>query len=87
MPDQERKDRERRGPSSQPVDEGLEGAIFDERDTHVNDAADVRDLDAAAAGKGGLAPSRSGERQDTEGRIQDPGNDRGEETPPETLPS
>jgi len=52
MPDRERKRSERHGPSTQPVDEGIEGAIFDDRDTdRKNDAADVRDLDAAARGE------------------------------------
>lgn len=87
MLDRERKSHKRQGPSSQPVDEGLEGAVFDERDADRNSDADLRDLDAAAAGKGGIAPSRTGERQSSEGSVQEPGNDSGEETPPETLPS
>ena len=88
MPDRERKRSERHGPSTQPVDEGIEGAIFDDRDTdRKNDAADVRDLDAAARGERRLAP-RSGEGQEgSGGRVQGPDNDSGEETPPDIRPS
>jgi hypothetical protein len=91
MPDRERKRSERQGPSTQPVDEGIEGAIFDDRDTdRKNDAADVRDLDAAARGESRLAP-RSGEgrgaRQEAESRKQEAENDSGEETPPDIRPS
>lgn len=89
MPDRERKRSERHGPSTQPVDEGIEGAIFDESDTdRKNDAADIRDLDAAARGQRAVA-SRSGEGgggEDAESRRQITGNDSGEETPPDTRP-
>jgi hypothetical protein len=88
MPDRERKrSQQRHGPSTQPVDEGIEGAIFDDDDTDRDDpAADVRDLDAAARGESRLA-SRSGEQQGSEGTAQDSDNDSGEETPPDIRPS
>jgi hypothetical protein len=85
MPDRERKRGERHGPSTQPVDEGLEGAIFDERD-RTDRAEELRDLDAAARGDPRIA-SRSGESQGSGGKVQDSENDTGEESPPETHPS
>lgn len=91
MPDRERKRSERQGPSTQPVDRGLEGAIFDDSDTdRDNTAEDVRELDAAARGESRIA-SRSSEGQDQDqksgGGAQGSDNDSGEESPPTTRPS
>jgi hypothetical protein len=87
MPDREKKRSERHGPSTETDDSGIEGAIFDDGDTdQQDDAADVRDLDAAARGEGGVS-SRSSEQQGSGGRVQGSENDSGEETPPETRPS
>ena len=87
MPDRPRERSQRHGPSTEPVDEGIEGAIFDDDDTDRNDReADVRDLDAAARGESRIA-SRSGEDQGSEGRVQGSENDSGEESPPDIRPS
>jgi hypothetical protein len=90
MPDRERKRSERHGPSTQPVDEGIEGAIFDDSDTDRDEpAADVRDLDAAARGDSRIASrSSEGTGGQKEGSIkQTSENDSGEESPPDTIPS
>ncbi len=87
MPDKPRKQRGYQGPSTHPVDEGIEGAIFDENDTdRENPEADVRDLDAAARGESRIA-SRSGETEGSGGRLQGPDDDAGEESPPDPRPS
>jgi hypothetical protein len=87
MPDRSRKQRGNQGPSTHPVDEGIEGAIFDENDTdRENREADVRDLDAAARGESRIA-SRSGETEDSGGRVRDTDEDSGEESPPDPRPS
>jgi hypothetical protein len=87
MPDRPRKRDQRRGPSTRPVDEGIEGAIFDENDTdRENREADVRDLDAAARGESRIA-SRSGESEGSGDRVQGSDDDSGEESPPDPRPS
>jgi hypothetical protein len=90
MPGRERKRSERHGPSTQPVDEGIEGAIFDDSDTDRKDPAeDVRDLDAAARGDSRIASrsSEGGGEEKADGRQQTAENDSGEESPPEIRPS
>ena len=90
MPDRERRKHEREGPSTEPVDQGLEGAIFDDERGSREMDADLRALDAAATGKRGIAASRTGEAREQEepgGRNQESGNDSGEETPPAINPS
>ena len=90
MPDRPRKRSQRHGPSTEPVDEGIEGAIFDDSQADGNDPADdVRDLDAAARGESRIA-SRSGEgggEGNTDSRKQTAENDSGEESPPDIRPS
>jgi hypothetical protein len=87
MPDRERKRSQRHGPSTEPIDEGIEGAIFDDNQTDRKDPADdVRDLDAAARGESRIA-SRSGEGEGSGDRGQGSENDSGEESPPDTRPS
>jgi hypothetical protein len=90
MPDRPRKRSQRHGPSTEPVDEGIEGAIFDDDDTDRNDRkADVRDLDAAARGESRIA-SRSGEgggEEKADSRKQTAENDSDEESAPDIRPS
>jgi hypothetical protein len=90
MPDREKGRGQYRGPSSQPVDEGIEGAIFDDDDNDRGDLeSDVRDLHAAARGETRIA-SRSSEGQEAEkarGDQQKIENDAGEESPPDTRQS
>lgn len=90
MPDRERKRSQRHGPSTEPVDEGIEGAIFDDSQTDRNDTADeIRDLDAAARGESRIA-SRSGEgggEEQADSSKQTAENDSGEESAPDTRPS
>jgi len=93
MPEREKGRRTHHGPSTQPVDEGIEGAIFDESDdTRSDPARDLRDLDAAARGEPRIA-SRTGEPNATErtereaSNEQTSRNDAGEEAPPGTRPS
>ena len=90
MPDRPRKRSQSHGPSTEPVDEGIEGAIFDDSQADRNDPAnDVRDLDAAARGESRIA-SRSGEGggdEKAESGKQTAENDSGEESPPDIRPS
>lgn len=86
MPDRERKRGKRRGASTQPVDEGIEGAIFEENDSGRKDPeSDVRELDAAARGESRIA-SRSGENQSSGGAEPTSDTNSGEESPPPTRP-
>jgi hypothetical protein len=87
MPDREKKRGQYRGPSSQPVDEGIEGAIFDDDESDRGDLeSDVRDLRAAARGESRIA-SRSSEDEGSGGRVQGSDNHAGEEAPPDTRPA
>jgi len=75
MAGREKKGDRRVGPSTRPVDEGLEGAIFDdERDNDDAEERDtntaIRELDAAATGERDIAPSRS-----SHGRTDPPHDD------------
>jgi hypothetical protein len=81
MAGREKKRDRRVGPSTQPVDEGLEGAIFD--DERGNDEAEERgpdtainELDAAATGERNIAPSRSSQSHaEPQHDASDPRND------------
>lgn len=87
MPDREKRRGQYRGPSSQPVDEGIEGAIFDDDDNDRGDLeSDVRDLHAAARGETRIA-SRSSEGEGSGGRVQGSDNHAGEEATPDANPS
>ena len=72
-----------------PVDEGLEGAIFDDDDTTRSDReADLRDLGAAARGEPRIASRSSEEQQGSGERDQgSESDDSGEESPPQARPS
>ncbi len=86
MPDRPRKRSQRHGPSTQPVDEGIEGAIFDDDTDRENREADVHALDAAARGESRIA-SRSGESEGSGNRVQGSDEEAGEESPPDPRPS